>query len=106
MLPWWKRRVFDGCLQMSCGRVQIWRYVVAQSLLRPSDERRNKASFLRKGSFMVLYAGRRRLLGMRLVIIFRWCDWRRSRWAMERSFLVAQYGADTVCLSSLYVSGA
>jgi hypothetical protein len=55
---------------------------------------------------MGLYAGRRKLLDMRLVIIFRWCDWRRSRWAMERSFLVAQYGADTVCLESLYVSGA
>jgi hypothetical protein len=34
---------------------------------------------------MVLYAGRRRLFAMRLMILFRWFDWRRSKWSIGRS---------------------
>jgi hypothetical protein len=34
---------------------------------------------------MVLYAGRRRLFAMRLMILFRWIDWRRSNWSIGRS---------------------
>lgn len=70
MLPWWRRRLCDGRLQVSCGRVQIRRYI-AESKLAPIERCKAKQGqfYFSKGGFMISYAGRCSLIAMRLVIL-------------------------------------
>jgi hypothetical protein len=48
VFPWWRRRVCDGCLQMSCGRVQIWRYIAVSKLAPTGRDKTKQGQFLSK----------------------------------------------------------